>query len=66
MQQRERSHQKQLMSLDEADPDASEDRAVADNTYAVKKLGQIKFAANDDEFDQVEPEYCLSVLIRIM
>ena len=54
------------MSLDEADTDASEDRAAADNTYAVKKLGQIKFAANDDEFDQVEPEYCLSVLIRIM
>jgi hypothetical protein len=40
MQQRERSHQKQLMSLDEADTDASEDRAVADNTYAVKNLGK--------------------------
>jgi len=56
MQQRERSHQKQLMSLDEADTDASEDHAAADNTYAVKKLGQIKFAANDDELDQGESE----------
>jgi len=56
MQQRKRSHQKQLISLDEADTHASEDHAAADNTYAVKKLGQIKFPANDDEFNQVESE----------
>jgi hypothetical protein len=56
MQQRKRSHQKQLISLDEADTHASEDHAAADNNYAVKKLGQIKFAANDDELDQGESE----------